>query len=41
MNVKLASVNASVVPTEAKVTVLVLLVTQENAVDLHSFGVGY
>jgi hypothetical protein len=41
LNVKLASVNTSVVPTEAKVSVLVLLVTQENAVDLHSFGVGY
>ena len=41
MNVKLANVNASVVPTEAKVAVLLLLVTQENAVDLRSFGVGY
>jgi hypothetical protein len=37
----LASVNTSVVPTEAQVAVLVLLITKENAVDLHSFGVGY
>jgi hypothetical protein len=41
LNVKLASVNISVVPTEAEVAVVVLLVTQEHAVDLHSFGVGY
>ena len=40
-NVKLASVNTSVVPTEAQVALLVLLVTQRNAVDLHGFGVGY
>ena len=41
MNVKLASVNTSVVPTKAKVAVPVLFVTQESAVDLRSFGVGY
>jgi len=41
LNVKLASVNASVVPTETNVIVLILLVTQENSVDLHSFGAGY
>jgi hypothetical protein len=41
LNVKLASVNASVVPTEAKVTAPVLLVTQENVVGLHILGMGY